>query len=116
MPGNGPWWGRRGGRRGGIAREEDDDDDQVELTAVGNREVERGAEEGPETGRGDRDDDANSSSRAPSPTGGGGDDGFAAEGALAGTDWQVRLGGLIFATTGMVSSAAASPAAPSLPA
>jgi hypothetical protein len=27
---------------------------------------------------------------------------FISEGALAGTDWQVRLGGLIFATTAMV--------------
>ena len=87
-------------------------DDQVELTArVHDREEERGA--GAELGslRGEEgQDDDRLSSFAPSSTEEAErrDDEFAAEGALAGTDWQVRLGGLIFATAAMVSYAAVS--------
>ena len=101
------WWGRRGNRADG------EDDDQVELTArVRDREEERGA--GAELGslRGEEgQDDERLSSFAPSSSTEEAerrDDEFAAEGALAGTDWQVRLGGLIFATAAMVSYAAVS--------
>jgi hypothetical protein len=82
----------------------------VELTArVRDPEEERGASA--ELGRGEGQDDDRLSSFAPSSSTEEAerrDDDFAAEGALAGTDWQVRLGGLIFATAAMVSYAAVS--------
>ncbi len=111
MPQRSGWpWGARRARQGEV----DEDDDELELTAV------RGGLD--EEGGGGQGDGGDGRSERRGRTAGGDDDDsdmhsvqtegarlqadgehqeegdLAAEGALAGPDWQARLGGLVFAT------------------